>query len=92
MEGRRNMLNVRNEDIEEVIVEIPEGHRHVRTTIRLMNGSEILFQEASMANIVRAFISLKTHPLKKAVRMRGRLLTEKKEGYADWQLLEEEPE
>lgn len=84
------MLNVKNEDIEEVLVHIPEGHRHARTVIKLRDGSEVLFQEAAMANIVRAFITLKTHPLKTSVRLTGRFLAEKKEGYAGWQLLEEE--
>ena len=36
---------LRNEDIKEVIIETPEGHKHVRTTILLKDGEEIVMQE-----------------------------------------------
>jgi hypothetical protein len=80
---------LRNEDIREVIAEIPEGHRHLRTTIVLQDGSEITFQEATIANIVRAYINIKTHPQRQRVVLRGRMLEDKKDGYAEWQLIEE---
>ena len=82
-------MNIRNEDIKEVLVEIPEGHRHVRTTISLHDGAEFVFQEAALANIVRAFITVKTHPEKSSVRLTGRKSGERKPGYAEWQLIEE---
>ena len=82
-------MNVSNEDIREVLVEIPEGHRHIRTGIFLQDGTELVFQEAAMANIVRAFITVKTHPEKTSVRLRGRKSVKRKTGYAEWQLVEE---
>ncbi len=82
-------MNIRNEDIEEIIVEIPEGHKHIRTKITLWDSTELVFQEAAIANIARAYITVKTHPQKTAVKLKGRQLNDKKEGYADWQLLEE---
>lgn len=82
-------MNIRNEDIKEVFVEIPEGHRHVRTRISLLDGTELVFQEAAVANIVRAFITVKTHPEKSSVRLKGRKSGERKPGYAEWQLIEE---
>ncbi len=81
---------IRNEDIKELIAEIPEGHRHLRTTIKLQDGTELVFQEAAVANIVRAYIRVRTHPLTKKVALKGKNLTERKEGYAEWQLVEEE--
>jgi hypothetical protein len=48
-----------------------------------------MFQEAAVANIVRAFITVKTHPQKISVRLKGRRLEERKPGYAEWQLIEE---
>lgn len=81
--------NIRNEDIKEVLVETPEGHRHVRTRISLQDGTELVFQEAAMANIVRAFITVKTHPKKSSVRLRGSKSGDGKPGYAEWQLIEE---
>jgi len=82
-------MNIRNEDIKEILVEIPAGHRHIRTKIILQDGTELVFQEAAIANITRAYITVKTHPQKESVKLKGRQLTDKKDGYADWQLLEE---
>ena len=80
---------VHNEDIKELIAEVPEGHKHIRTTILLNDGSKMTFQEATIANLVRAYIKIKTHPQISEVKMRGVKLHERKGGYAEWQLLEE---
>lgn len=80
---------IHNEDIKEITVEIPDGHRHLRTKIVLQNGTELTFQEAAIANLVRAYITVKTHPLKERVTLKGKQLSEGKEGYAEWQLIEE---
>ncbi len=80
---------IKNEDIKELITEIPEGHKHLRTTIVLQDGTEFVFQEATIANLVRAYITLKTHPTKKKVVLKGKRLVERKDGYAEWQLVEE---
>ena len=77
-----------NEDIKELIVEIPEGHKHVRTTIIFQDDTEWVLQEATVANLVRACITVKTHPTTARVKLEGRRLTAAKEGHADWQLLE----
>jgi hypothetical protein len=82
-------MNIRNEDIKEIVVEIPEGHKHIRTKITLQDATELVFQEAAVANITRAYITVKTHPQKTSVKLKGKQLDEKKEGYAGWQLLEE---
>ncbi len=55
---------IHNEDIKELTAEIPEGHKHLRTTIVLQDGTEFVFQEATIANLVRAYITVKTHPMK----------------------------
>ena len=77
-----------NEEIKELIAEIPEGHRHLRTTIVFQDGNEMTFQEATMANLVRAYISIKTHPVNKKIVLRKQKLEERKDGYAEWQLIE----
>lgn len=82
-------MNIRNEDIREILVEIPEGHQHMRAKIILQDGSELVLQEAAVANIARAYITVKTHPQKTSVKLKGTHLNERKTGYADWQLLEE---
>ena len=82
-------MKIRNEDIKEVLIEIPSGHKHVRTKITLHDKTELMFQEAAIANIARAYITVKTHPQKDSVKLSGRQLNDKKDGYADWQLLED---
>ena len=81
---------IRNEDIRELIAEVPEGHKHMRATIILQDGTELVFSEATVANLVRAYTGVKTHPVKKRVVMKGRRLEKRKDGYAEWQLLEDE--
>ncbi|MEW6002517.1 MAG: hypothetical protein AB1638_07735 [Nitrospirota bacterium] len=81
---------IHNEDIKELTAEIPEGHKHLRTTIVLQDSTELVFQEATIANLVRAYIMVKTHPVKRKVTLKGKKLAERKEGYAEWQLVEEE--
>jgi hypothetical protein len=78
-----------NEEISELLVEIPEGHKHLRATFSLKNGQEITLLEASIANLVRAYVTVKTHPSQSRVRLIGREIKNKKQGFASWQLLEE---
>ena len=73
---------------QELTAEIPEGHRHVRTTIVLRDGKELTFQEATVANLVRAYITVKTHPQLTKIRLTGKRVQSKKEEYAEWQLVE----
>jgi hypothetical protein len=79
---------IRNEDIKSVSMEVPEGHRHLRTIIVLNDGTELALQEATVANLVRAYITITTHPSIDRVQLSGRKLSQRKEGYAEWQLLE----
>jgi hypothetical protein len=82
-------MNIPNEEIQSVLMEVPERHRHLRTTVLLQDGTEFTFQEATIAGIVRAYTTIKTHPVKKTARLKGHVLSDKKPGFADWQLLEE---
>jgi hypothetical protein len=82
-------MNIRNEDIKQILLEIPGGHKHIRLKITLQDATELVFQEAAVANITRAYITVKTHPQKRSVKLKGQQLSDKKAGYADWQLLEE---
>ena len=79
---------ISNEEVTSVIVEIPDEHRHLRTTIMLQDGREFTFQEATIANLVRAYINIKTHPVKTTVCLTGQRLLARKENFAEWQLLE----
>jgi hypothetical protein len=85
-------MRIGNEDIEGIVVEIPEGHLHLRTTITLRDGTELTFHEAAVANLLRAFVTVKTHPTRRKAVLKGRELGKTKKGYASWQLMEVEDE
>ena len=78
---------ISNEEIKSLTAEIPVGHKHLRTTIELHDGRTFTFQEATIANLVRAYIEVKTHPVATSVRFTGRNLSVRKDGYAEWQLI-----
>ena len=84
-----NARILRAEDITGLVAEIPAGHRHLRTTLTLADGTSLTLQESTIAAIVRAYTAVKTSPVTTRVVMRGRRMAERKPGYAEWQLLEE---
>jgi len=90
MEHQRRILA--NADIAEIELTPPAGHQHLRATIKLHSGEEIILQEATVANLVRAYVGIKTHPQQRSCRLIGRDLSEAevKKGFAAWQLLEAE--
>ena len=81
---------IRNEDVNKILIGIPEGHKHLRIFIRLKNGLVLVFQEATIANILRVYTTVKTHPSIRAQELEMKTLTAdlRKEGYAVHQLLE----
>jgi len=81
---------IRNEDIERVLIGVPKGHKHLRVCMKLKNNSAMIFQEATIANILRAYITIKTHPKIQAQELKMHVLgeTSQKQGYALHQLLE----
>ena len=70
------------------MAEILEGHKHIRVTLSLSDGTEITFQEATVANLVRAYIGIKTDPQATKIRLTGKRVEARKDGYADCQLME----
>lgn len=81
---------IRNKDISRALIGVPEGHKHLRICLELKNGRVLVFQEATVANILRAYTTIKTHPSVRAKELKMKTLTAKqrKEGYAVHQLLE----
>jgi len=80
---------IRNEDIEQVMIGKPKGHKHLRICLKLKDKT-IILQEAAIANILRAYITIKTHPTVKALILERKIMSPEsvKEGYAKHQLLE----
>ncbi|MBE0519709.1 hypothetical protein IBX35_01520 [Candidatus Bathyarchaeota archaeon] len=81
---------IRNEDIEKVLIGVPKGHKHLRVCVKLKDNSVMILQEATIANILRAYVTVKTHPKIKAQELKMHVLgeTSQKQGYALHQLLE----
>ena len=81
---------IRNEDVNRILVGVPEGHKHLRLSMKLRNGLVLIFQEATIANILRVYTTVKTHPSIRAQELEMRTLTAdlRKDGYAVHQLLE----
>ena len=77
----------RNEDVYEILAGIPTNHKHIRLVVRCRDGNTYVFQEATLAAIVRAYIDIKTHPIRRAVKYIGKTGSWK-EGYAKNQLIE----
>jgi len=77
-----------NSDIVNIKIGIPDGHKHIRTIIETSNGDKLVFQEATIANLVRAYTIIKTHPQIRTLELEQKKLSDKKAGYADYQLIE----
>jgi hypothetical protein len=81
-------LLLRNRHVARVVVGIPEGHEHIRARIESDGGDVITLQEATLAALVRAYLSVSTHPQRKAVELRSMAVEESKQGFAMHQLME----
>jgi len=81
---------IRNEDVNRVLIGVPKGHKHLRISIELKNGLVLIFQEATIANILLAYTTVKTHPNIRAQELETKTLTAnlQKDEYAVHQLLE----
>ncbi len=90
VENNRKLKIYRNADIKRVIAFIPPGHVHTRILIETRNGEVLVFQEATIAGIVRAYVNVSLHPQRRAVELVSRILYphEKKQGFAKTQLIE----
>lgn len=78
---------LRNEDVERVLIGVPTGHEHLRVVIEAKR-ERIVLHEATIANIVRGFVAVKTHPKLGAIELRKVKVERGKKGFAAFQLLE----
>jgi len=77
-----------NADVEAAILAVPLGHQHLRLAFTTRSGDTIILQEATVAAIARAYTAIKTHPVKKAVKLESVKPVGLKKGYAEDQLVE----
>jgi hypothetical protein len=81
---------IKNEDMDSILLAVPEGHRHLRLALTTKDGETIVLHEAAVAAIVRAYVTVKTHPQMRAVKLISTRPEHLKEGYAADQLIEYE--
>jgi hypothetical protein len=80
---------LRNEDIRRVLMSVPRSHRHLRALIETKDGAFYVFQEATVANMVRAYVTLKTHPSIYGIELINKEYDgDLRKGYAKSQLIE----
>ncbi|MGC9345179.1 MAG: hypothetical protein ACP5ER_00095 [Candidatus Bathyarchaeales archaeon] len=81
---------IRNEDVERVLIGVPKDHKHIRLYMKLKDDTALIFQEATIANILRTYLTIKTHPTIRAQEFEMHVLdkTSRKQGYALHQLSE----
>ncbi len=79
-----------NECVSRIVAAIPPGHYHIRLLVEFRDGTRIILHEATVAAIVRAYVDIITHPSRRGVILESRRLSksERKPGYAEWQLVE----
>lgn len=78
---------VRNQDVRRVLIGIPREHRHIRVILDIGDAMLVL-QEATVSNIMRAFLNILLHPQRAAIELKCTKLKERKSGYAEYQLIE----
>jgi len=86
-----SIVYIKNSDISRILIGTPIKHKHLRVVIELRNGEKIIFSEATIANIVRAYVTIKTHPKINSLELESYDLSDDqnlKEGYSKFQLLE----
>ncbi len=77
-----------NESVQRVLIGTPTGHKHLRVVVETSNRI-LLFHEATLANVVRAFVAAKTHPQMEAVELVLKKSQQFRPGFASAQLLEQ---
>ena len=86
-ESDNKLVVFRNSDVKKIVAFIPRGHKHIRLYIEF-DEMKIILQEATVAAIVRAYVNIKNHPTRRAYELVSQRLMERKEGYAEYQLIE----
>ena len=71
-----------------MLIGVPKGYKYLRVYMKLKDAALIL-QEATIANILRAYLTIKTHSTIRAQELKMHKLdeTRTKQGYALHQLL-----
>lgn len=81
---------IHNDDVQRMLVGVPTGHQHVRAALELRDGRCLILQEATIAALVRAYVTVNTHPQTRGVKMVGHMdLPRRKMDFAPYQMVED---
>lgn len=77
-------------EVMQLLFGMPKDHKHCRLVIKTNQAESLVLSEALVAAIVRAYVTLKTHPMRLGIEMTSQLVSNSKADFANWQLLETE--
>jgi len=83
---------IKDYEVKRIVVAPPSGEKEkvwqIRLLVELVDGSKIIFDHATVGNILRSLSWVLYHPKMKAIELVGKKLEERKKGFAEDQLLE----
>ena len=83
-----NIIRLSTTEVEQIVFGIPENHKHCRLMIKTNQNQTFIFSEALVAAIVRSYVSVKTHPTRRAIKMAQKIIAKPKDDFATYQLIE----
>lgn len=86
----KKVTHLSTHDVNRLLFGIPATHKHYRLALITRDDDCLVLSEALVAAIARAYVSIKTHPLRASIEMASRPLQSPKADFASYQLLETE--
>ena len=77
-----------NESVQRVLLGTPTGHKHLRVFVET-DRHVFVFHEATLANLVRVYVTVKTHPRVDTVELALEKSGQFRPGFAPAQLVEQ---
>lgn len=82
------VIRLSTQNVTQLLFSTPENHKHCRLVLKTDQSSTLVLSEALVAAIVRAYVTIKTHPKRSGIEMTTALISDGKPDFASWQLLE----
>lgn len=86
----KKIIHLATDAIDRLLFAIPATHKHYRLALITREKECLMLSEAVVAAVVRAYVGIKTHPLRTGIEMTSVPLPLPKENFASHQLLETE--
>ncbi|MDZ7331858.1 MAG: hypothetical protein ONB31_07750 [candidate division KSB1 bacterium] len=83
-----DIIHLSTQNVMQMLFGIPENHKHCRLVLKTEQAATLVFSEALVAAIVRAYVTVKTHPTQGGLEMTSQPISNGKADFATWQLLE----